>query len=288
MDRPQRFFNTAILISALVHTLLIAGVRFTMPDSKRILAAEPIEIVLVNQKTETAPAKPQVLAQVNMDGGGNTDAKVRATSPLPAAARDPVLEQTVAKQKQLEAKAERLMSQLKKSEWSLPAADKQVPAPEPSADRGLDTEQLKQQSREIAATAAQISRNYQAYQEKPRKAYVGARAKQTSAAMWVDSWVQKIERVGTHAYPKDATGNKLRGSLRVAVEINYDGSILAAQVDRSSGNQALDEAALRILRQAGPFSQLPPDLLDDTGRPASVLVIVRTWFFGPDSTLGLN
>ncbi len=287
MDRPQRFFNSAILISALVHTLVIVGVRFTMPDAKRTLASEPIEIVLVNQKTETAPSKPQVLAQVNMDGGGNTDAKVRATSPLPATKNDVVLEQVVKRQRQLEAKADKLMTQLK-SGWALPGAQKPAAVPEPSVDRGLDLEQLKQQSREIAATAAQISKNYQAYQEKPRKAYVGARAKQTSAAMWVDSWVQKIERVGTFAYPKDSYGNKLRGSLRVAVEINQDGSILTAQIDRSSGNQELDRAALRILKQAAPFSRLPQDLLDDSGRPATVLVIVRTWFFGPDNTLGLN
>lgn len=285
MDRSQRFFNTAILISALAHALVIVGVRFTMPDPKRASAAEPIEIVLVNQKTETAPVKPQVLAQVNMDGGGNTDAKVRATSPLPAASHDPVLERTLVQQKQLEARAEKLMSQLQ-SDWAKSGADK--PAPEPSSTNGLDPEQLKQQSREIAAAAAQISKNYQAYQERPRKAYVGVRAKQTSTAMWVDSWVQKIERVGTFSYPKDSYGNKLRGSLRVEVEINQDGSILHAQVARSSGNPELDEAALRILRQAAPFSRLPPDLLDDTGRPATVLVIVRTWFFGPDSTLGLN
>lgn len=282
MDRSQRFFNTAILISALAHVLVIVGVRFTMPDPRRISAAEPIEIVLVNQKTETAPVKPQVLAQVNMDAGGNSEAKVRATSPLPAAQRDPVLERTLQQQKQLEAKAEKLMSQLK-SDWTKSGPDK--PVPEPSLNTGLDPEQLKQQSREIAAAAAQISKNYQAYQEKPRKSYVGVRAKGTSEAMWVDSWIQKIERVGTFAYPKDSAGNKLRGSLRVAVEINQDGSILASQIDKSSGNPQLDEAALRILRQAAPFSRLPPDLVDDSGRQATVLVIVRTWTFGRDGGL---
>lgn len=285
MDRSHRFFTTAILFSALAHAIVIGGVRFVMPSPKRITAAEPMEIVLVNQKTRAAPVKHEVLAQANLDGGGNTDTKLRSKSPLPAATRDPVLERTVQQQKQLEAKAEKLMTQLK-SDWSLSGADK--PNPEPADTKGLDPEQLKLQYREMAAHAAQISRDYQAYQEKPRKAFIGVRAKQTSVALWADSWAQKIERVGTYAYPKDVRGNKLRGKLRVTVEINQDGSVMSSQVDKSSGNPDLDKAALHIVKLAAPFSRLPGDLVDDTGKPASVLVITRTWIFGRDSVLGLD
>ena len=285
MDRSQRFFVTAILLSAFAHVMVIGGVRFVMPSPKRITAAEPMEIVLVNQKSHAAPAKPEVLAQANLDGGGNTDTKQRAKSPLPASARDPVLERTVQQQKQLEEKAEKLMTQLK-SGWALSGADK--PNPEPADTKGLDPEQLKQQYRDMAAHAAQISKDYQAYQEKPRKAFIGVRAKQSSVALWADSWAQKIERVGTYAYPKDARGNKLRGKLRVTVEINQDGSVISSQIDKTSGNPDLDQAALHILKLAAPFSHLPGDLVDDTGKPASVLVITRTWVFGRDSMLGLD
>src|SRR5471032_2848002 len=75
--------------------------------------------------------------------------------------------------------------------------------------------------------------------QKPRKAFIGVRARQTSVAFWADSWAQKIERVGTYSYPVDAQGNKLRGKLRVTVEINNDGSIITSQVDQSSGNRDL-------------------------------------------------
>lgn len=277
--------NTAILVSILAHGVLIFGIRFVMPSPKRIPAAESLEVVLVNRKTQSAPEKPDVLAQVNQDGGGNTDAKQRAKSPLPSTDLDPVLEKTVEQQKQLEEKAERLFTQLK-SDTKLHSLDKSS-KPQPDG-KGLDPEMLKQQVREIGATAAQISRDYNAYQEKPRKAYIGVRAKQTSVALWADSWAQKIERTGTFAYPVDARGNKLRGQLRVTVEINTDGSILSAVVDRSSGNKELDDAALRILRLAAPFSRLPLDMLDDSGKPASVLVITRSWIFGRDNSLGLD
>lgn len=284
MDRAQRFFSTAMLVSALAHALVIGGLRFTMPSPKRIPAVEPIEIVLVNQKTRSAPAKPDVLAQVDQDGGGNTDAKQRAKSTLPAARHDPVLEQKLEQQKQLEEKAARLMSQIK-SDSAISRTDKSDPSP--AENKGLDPEQLKQQFR-LAGMAAQISKDNNAYQEKPRKAFIGVRARQASVALWADSWAQKIERVGTYAYPVDAHGNKLRGRLRVTAEINSDGSLIRSQVDQSSGNRELDQAALRILNQAAPFSRLPADLVDDTGKPATVLVITRTWSFGSDNSLGLD
>lgn len=284
MDRAQRFFSTAMLASALAHALVIGGLRFTMPSPKRIPAVEPIEIALVNQKTRSAPAKPDVLAQVDQDGGGNTDAKQRAKSTLPAARHDPVLEQKLEQQKQLEEKAARLMSQIK-SDSAISLTDKSNPSP--AENKGLDPEQLKQQFR-LAGMAAQISKDNNAYQEKPRKAFIGVRARQASVALWADSWAQKIERVGTYAYPVDVHGNKLRGRLRVTAEINSDGSLIRSQVDQSSGNRELDQAALRILNQAAPFSRLPADLVDDTGKPATVLVITRTWSFGSDNSLGLD
>ena len=255
-----------------------------MAEIKHNPIKEPLQIVLVNQKTQTAPSQVDVLAQVNSDGGGNTDAKQRAKSPLPYSPDQIALEQTVEQQKALEAQAEKMMTQLK-ADWSLPTAEAR---PRDKSDKGLDQQQLQQQARDLAAQAAQISKDYNAYQEKPRKAYVGARAKQTSVALWADAWAQKVERVGTFSYPVDQNGKKLRGHLRVTVEINHDGTILNAQVDRSSGKKDLDEAALRILRLASPFSRLPLDMVDDTGKPATVLVITRTWVFGRDSTLGLD
>jgi protein TonB len=286
MDRPQRFMVTAALISALGHAIPIMGLRFVAPTPKRNPAAESLEVVLVNQKTQSAPSRADVLAQVNSDGGGNTDAKLRAQSPLPADA-DPVLQQTVEQQKQLEERQEQLMAQLR-SDSPLHRVDRS----KSNAGKSLNPEQLLQQARELAGVAGQIGKDYQAYQEKPRKAFVGARAKQTSVAMWLDAWMQKIERIGTYAYPVDARGSKLRGQLRVTAEVNFDGRLLNSYIDRSSGNPELDKAALRILRMAaneeGRFPVLPADMVDASGKPATVLVITRTWIFGRSDTLGLN
>ncbi|QLI81509.1 energy transducer TonB [Chitinibacter fontanus] len=134
-------------------------------------------------------------------------------------------------------------------------------------------------SQELALKAAQIAQQNHAYQSKPRKTFVGVNAKQTSVAMYMDGWRQKIERVGTMAYPVDADGNKLYGRLRVMVEIDADGTMRSSQIDQSSGNPQLDAAALQILKMSAPFPKLPPDMLDATGKPSKILVITRTWTF---------
>ena len=284
MDRAQRFMVSALLFSALAHAIPIFGIRFVMPAPKRNSAAEQLEVVLVNQKTMSVPTKADVLAQANLDGGGNTDAQVRAQSPLPADIQDPVLQQKLEQQKQLETRQDQLMTQLR-ADKKLHSLDKPDPK---SSEKGLDPQALRQQARELSGTAGQIGKEYNAYQEKPRKAFVGARARQTSVAMWLDSWLQKIERTGTYAYPMDARGQKLRGQLRVTAEIDSNGNLINSYIDRSSGNSELDQAALRILRMAGNFPKLPTDMVDATGKPATVLVITRTWIFGRSDTLGIN
>ncbi len=275
----------AVLLSAVVHALPVLGIEMLrglgLEGRKRPKATESLEVVLVNQRTDTAPAKAEVLAQSNLDGGGNTDAKHRATSPLPAKDAPPAteLEQKQQEQKQLEQKAAELMRRIK-SEHHAPAQDNKTQQAQPEGS-GIDQETLKQQARDLAGMAAQIDKNYNAYQQKPRKAFVGVRAQQTSVAMYVDNWRQKIERVGTLTYPTDSRGQKLAGTLRITVEIAADGSIASSSVEKSSGNPELDAQALRILKLSSPFPPLPPDIkaTDSSGMPAQYLVITRTWTF---------
>ena len=47
----------------------------------------PLEVALVNAKSAAKPAKADMLAQANLDGGGNTDEDRRAKTPLPVLPR---------------------------------------------------------------------------------------------------------------------------------------------------------------------------------------------------------
>ncbi|QLI81508.1 TonB family protein [Chitinibacter fontanus] len=282
MDRGQRFMAAAMALSLIAHAFPIFGIKFVLPDPRQFMSKQPLDIVLVNQKTTTRPANAEVEAQADLDGGGNTDAPDhRVKSPLPSKSKqaDVELEQVESKLKKLEDQSNQLMTQLKSSTKANTDSKNVQQSPD---GQPLDVEDLKEQVRkqqEIAGLAAQIAKQNHEYQSKPRKAFVGARAKQTSVAMYMDGWRQKIERVGTMAYPVDADGKKIYGQLRVTVEIDADGTMRSSQIDKSSGNPQLDAAALRILKMSAPFSKLPPDMLDSTGKPATVLVITRTWTF---------
>ena len=75
-DAQDRLLTAAVGISLLVHGVLLA-VRFVVADERRPAVSPPLEVVLVNSKSATKPYKAELLAQHNLDGGGNTDAKRR-------------------------------------------------------------------------------------------------------------------------------------------------------------------------------------------------------------------
>src|SRR5882672_11116823 len=79
----DRVLGAALGISIAFHALLMA-VHFQLPDSLRWkAAAQPLEVVLVNAKTRERPSRAELLAQANLDRGGNVDERRRARTPLP-------------------------------------------------------------------------------------------------------------------------------------------------------------------------------------------------------------
>ena len=110
--------------------------------------------------------------------------------------------------------------------------------------------------------------------QRPRKKFIGARAKEHRFAQYVEDWRLKVERVGTLNYPEEARG-RVYGSLLLSVTISADGAVDRVAVHRSSGHKLLDEAAVRIVRLAAPFAPFPPDIARDT----DVIEITRTWSF---------
>src|SRR3989304_1712552 len=83
MDPSSRSFTLALGLSISLHAVALS-IHFKLPD---ILldkyASEALEVVLVNSKTRAEPVKADVLAQANLDRGGNTDENRRAKTPLP-------------------------------------------------------------------------------------------------------------------------------------------------------------------------------------------------------------
>jgi protein TonB len=81
-------------------------------------------------------------------------------------------------------------------------------------------------------------------------------------AIWEPQIRRKVERIGQMNFPKDEYGRSMFGTLQFRLVLNGDGNIAALTLEQSSGNPALDEAALQIVRRSAPFGPVPPALLD--------------------------
>src|SRR3954471_56753 len=83
MPANDRILATAIGTSIVLHAVVLA-LHFNFPSAARSQNAEQrMDVVLVNARTRERPANAEVLAQANLDRGGNVDERRRARSPLP-------------------------------------------------------------------------------------------------------------------------------------------------------------------------------------------------------------
>lgn len=277
MDDMSRF-QYAVLASVVLHAAVVFGISVRPPDmSKLDFIAPPLEVVLVNAKTESRPLQADALAQRNLDGGGNTDAARRAKSPLPVTRRDrqtsePALESK--RLQQLEREAQKLLTQVKSQAAVESAAAQPQPQTETKA-AAPSVADIMSKSIQIARLEAQIDKDMDSYQKRPRRRFVGARTQEYRFARYIEDWRIKVERVGTLNYPQAARDQKIYGSLQLTVSIIADGTVENVEINRSSGQKILDEAALRIVRLGAPYSAFPPNISRDT----DVLSITRTWTF---------
>jgi protein TonB len=283
MDPSSRSFTLALGLSILLHAVALS-IHFKLPDIIRDkYISPPLEVVLVNSKTRAKPVKADVLAQANLDGGGNTDENRRAKTPLPVlkeAGSGTDAKRAAHRVQELEARQLKMMTRLQAAksvttaEQPKPASAAEAPQPQVSG------QELATSALAIARMEAQISRQTEEYNKRPRKKNIGARAEEYRFAQYVEDWRLKVERIGNLNYPDGARG-RVYGSLVLTVSIKADGSLDKIEVDRSSGYQILDRAAERIVKMASPYAGFPANIKRDT----DILVITRTWTFAPGDKL---
>lgn len=306
---PSSAMSMAIWVSVLVH-LVVLSIQF-QPELKRFKDQLPtLEIMLVNAKTKEAPKKADVLAQANLDRGGNTDADRKMKTALPSpkqktqevklqpnaeahsSARSAKHKAEEAKEQkkveELEKQAQALMSQIKSMQQveSNPTQNAAAADPEQGDQKiklktPLNTQDLIASAKEIDRLEALIAKQQDEYQKRPKRKFIGARTQEYRFAMYVEAWRQKVERIGNLNYPEAARDQKLYGNLQMTVSIKADGSIEKIKIDRSSGHKLLDEAAKRIVELSAPFSEFTKDIKSDT----DILSITRTWTFTQEDAL---
>ena len=274
MDAPQRNLTLALGASLLLHAALLA-VRFTPPDFIDKARERAMDVILVNSKSKNRPDKAQAKAQTNLDGGGNTEEDLRAKTPLPPSPNTREGTDLVEAQRrvaELEAQQQQMMTRMGSDRVVAADRTRNNPTPAPAEIRsGAD---LASSALAIARIEGQISRQLEEYNQRPRKKFIGARVEEYRFAQYVEDWRQKIERIGNLNYP-DAAKGRLYGSLVLTVIIKSNGDLDRVEVNRSSGQRLLDDAARRIVQMSAPFAAFPEAIRRDT----DVLEITRTWTF---------
>jgi protein TonB len=258
-DPANERLATAIFVAALLHGLVILGVRFSAPFT----GDEPLptlEILLV----PAGPDDPQAnldaayLAQRTQKGTGTGD-EVRRSS-LPEArpeerAASPALEPDAESVDPLE--PEGSVSVL--AGRSLDAERLAVGA-EPQLQAPVFQAQPAPSAPTVGLNAAVADRELYLRGDRAADGSLLADTRESAIAAYLDGWKRRIERVGTINFPNEARRRSMSGNPVLEVAIRADGSLESVMVRRTSGHRELDNAAVGIVRLAAPFDPFPAAL----------------------------
>ena len=261
--RQNLFLSIAIACSVLAHGALLA-VHFSAPAAQRTRPADPgLEVILVNAKHAARPVQADALAQANLEGGGNAEAG-RSKSPIPDLRRTDDGDSVRAARRKitdLEERQRKLLAQLSNnSTFATPLTndlEKLKEAPQP------DAADIQETSKAFARREAEIARNIEEYNKRPKKTQITPSTREVGYAMYYKALQDRVEKTGTLNFPQE-NGKKLYGELVIYIPVYQDGTIYdkdgGPRVERSSGIPALDKAALRIVLRAAPFGKFPPNM----------------------------
>lgn len=274
---PHRTLVWTLGVSLGLHLALLT-LRFAAPETfNRVFEDTPLEVVLVNARSNERPPEAQALAQVSLAGGGNVTEVRMSSSPLPAAVTTDAGTDITEMQRKIEAlkvQQMRLLTQLKTELADLSRDD---PG---DKNTSLDRQAREERKQQLTRQLAQIEQRVEQTQGTPRKRYISPATKETVYALYYDKLRRTIENQGTLNFP-EARGEKLYGKLTMVITVSSQGELLNTEVASSSRNPLLDERAVAIVRSAGPFDPFGAKMR----RQADQIVVVSRFMFTRDDTL---
>jgi protein TonB len=255
--RPEDRLATAVFVAALLHGLVILGVRFgAAPPDQRPLPT--LEVLLVPDGPAEEDNKSAAYLSSRDQRGAGTGRDRQRTS-LPEASAS-LLEHT---------------GDVQGTETSPAASDSSrggspvLAANSPQSRRAVTGEELEPSGRAalpvesrplpqvgVNASAAEESLHLRGDPSPDDRLLADTRESQI--ASYLDGWKRRVEQVGTAHFPEEARRRSLSGNPVLEVAIRADGSLQQVVVRRSSGRSELDHAAISTVRLAAPFDPFPP------------------------------
>lgn len=255
---PDDRLATAIFAAALLHGLVILGVRFTAPRPDDH-ALPTLEVLLVpDGPNETANPDAGYLAQRNQHGYGTTLRHERTS--LPEATSSMIEnEGTPDGDSPMPGQTDQTMggSQVLASR----AFDKQRADVGSDADRPTQFYSVPRESKpleQVGVNASASARELALRGQRSPDDRLLADTRESVIAGYLDGWKRRIERVGTLNFPNEARRRSMSGNPVLEVAIRSNGTLESVVVRGSSGHRELDQAAVNIVKLAAPFDPFPP------------------------------
>jgi protein TonB len=260
--------GSTLFLAALVHGVVILGVTFTAATAGNDAEIPSLNVTLVldTGREELAADTAELLANRDQLGRGQAAPGLRPTSTLSAdqaatQVGDPLGADAIDGTPRDETpSAEQLVS---RSSGGEPVSALPQPTDEPALMRQRAAAMLQQAVPQTTAMELAMRAELPDGSADARTLIATPSTRQSGLAEYLDDWRRRVERIGTANYPTELLGNIDAGRPTLEVVIAADGRLDDIVVRRSSGDKALDQAALKILRLAAPFAPLPPNIRED-------------------------
>lgn len=261
--RPDDRLLLTIVIAAALHAMVVLGVRFTpeAPVKSRFSAMEvvlvpapgPTSTAVVAGAADTVAAdaqEPPLLPMPPVEPPVIKAAPAPSIAPVKVAPtpRPATKSETRAIAPKLPPPVPRAAST---APPDTPAAATLAPPPVPSAS------QLIARSMQIAADGAGLieDRTVSGQSASERTLYIKNNSRDWTEIAYSEALRRKAKRFG-ELFERDVPS----GSVGLDVAVASDGSLAGVTITKSSGIEATDSKAVRIIEKAAPYAPLPPEM----------------------------
>lgn len=271
---------TTLFLAALVHGIVILGITFTAGgDDGGPAPSLDVRLVAEGSPDEPRSAPASYLAQASRVGAGTTTERVAARTPVGRAPEPDTPEPGESAIEQPEAPGARTEEPVLATTARRPvvryAGTLEVDPSVDAAARALRAAERRRPPPTLDSGGEDPVDRVQLTGPRTAGAWVSPDTQASLVAPYLDAWRRKVERLGTLNYPTIARTTRAPRAPILEIRLAADGSLRSATIRRSSGNAALDDAALQILRLAAPFEPFPEDL----AQRQRVLAFAYEWQF---------
>ena len=262
--------RNAVIAALVAHVLLLIGVSFSAnPNNSQ---AAQIAVTLAISPNAAAPEDASRIAQANQVGSGDESFLEEVTSHNPAPPQPESAAARAPRPAEEAFRGQENITTARDAERKI-SAERDQERREVANLEGISPE-VDRLNRELQSLQAELDEQTRAMSNNPRVRRLTASSTRRSVdAAYLLDWRQRLEAVGNKYYPEASIRYGIYGNVKLMVIIRYDGTLEDVRVLSSSGYAVLDEAAIKVVRMAAPYSPFPAELRATTDK----LEIVRTW-----------